>query len=282
MGKEKRARCRWIWPATLGVVGAAVGGLGVARLLDNRRLDRVEKALAVEPGEEGFSPKMVHGLPEPARRYLAHAIAGGTPLAGEAHLRMVGQMRVKPGGPWLDVSARETVSRRGFVWRAHARRGVVSFSGGDQYTAEGGRVSFWLWGLLPLVRQAGSDVSQAAWGRYLMESAWLPPLLLPGPGVAWEEAGDNSARAVVSEGPRQAEMTISVDERGSLQTMCMLRWGNLTDKGSWDWIPFGMRAQGERTFAGYSIPTPVSVAWWFGTDREFEFFRAEVTEADFR
>ncbi len=60
------------------------------------------------------------------------------------------------------------------------------------------------------------------------------------------------------------------------------RWGEHTDDGSFTYIPFGGEFQAERTFAGFTIPSQMSLGWWFGTDRYSEFFRATIEQAEFR
>lgn len=63
-----------------------------------------------------------------------------------------------------------------------------------------------------------------------------------------------------------------------------LRWGN-PGGGPFREVPFGGLMEAEGTFQGLTIPTRVRVGWWFGTERfgrEGEFFRAEVTGAEFR
>ncbi len=82
---------------------------------------------------------------------------------------------------------------KGFIWRAEVGNGLMRFSGGDHYTNGSGRVSFWLWGVIPLVKQKGPDVSRAALGRLVCETIWLPSSLLPRNGVKWEASDDESA-----------------------------------------------------------------------------------------
>jgi hypothetical protein len=52
---------------------------------------------------KAFEPSMVAGLPEPARRWLTHAIAPGTPLWQTVELSMHGQIRL---GAWRPFTAR--------------------------------------------------------------------------------------------------------------------------------------------------------------------------------
>jgi hypothetical protein len=47
---------------------------------------------AATAATETFDPAATMGLPEPARRWLSHAIAPGTPLWSRAELTMHGQI----------------------------------------------------------------------------------------------------------------------------------------------------------------------------------------------
>ena len=49
---------------------------------------------AVTAAAETFDSAATGGLPEPARRWLSHAIAPGTPLWGRAELTMHGQIKL--------------------------------------------------------------------------------------------------------------------------------------------------------------------------------------------
>jgi hypothetical protein len=48
--------------------------------------------------------------------------------------------------------------------------------------------------------------------------------------------------------------------------------------------PFGVDLDAERDFAGVTIPTEIRAGWWWGTadQADGEFFRATITDADFR
>ena len=58
------------------------------------------------------------GLPEPARRWLSHAIAPGTPLWGSVELTMHGQIKL---GRWRPFTARQVLTPPdGYIWAATA------------------------------------------------------------------------------------------------------------------------------------------------------------------
>src|SRR5689334_21453681 len=85
--------------------------------------------LSAPPAEKYFDPAQVSELPEAARRYLSHSIAGGTPLASAGRLRMHGEIKLKG---WNKFSAEQIIRwGRGMIWRATVRMHGISIRGGD-------------------------------------------------------------------------------------------------------------------------------------------------------
>jgi uncharacterized protein DUF6544 len=232
-----------------------------------------------------FDPKQLEGLPDPARRLVAHAIAPGAALASSAQLQMTGSIRLKPGGKWLPFAARQILAPpRGFVWRAVVRSGLLRFSGADHYAAGSGAVDFWLWGVLPLVRAGGPDVSRSGRGRLAAEACWLPSSLLPSEWVRWRAVDAETSEALLDLDGEQIAVRFTADPGGRLTGVQTQRWGDQTDEKTFAPIPFGGHTKAERRFGDYTIPTEVSVGWWYGTERyaRHEFFRATIHGAEFR
>jgi hypothetical protein len=252
------------------------------RIADNRRTGRLWRSLQLPPTGETFTEEMVQDLPPPAKRYFLHAIAPGTPLASSVYLRMTGAIKLSPQADWLPLNARQILAPpEGFVWKASAGKGLLSLSGRDYYTRGSGGVLFWLWHHLPVVNAGGPDVSRSARGRLAAEASLIPSALLPHRGVKWEPLDDTSARAIITVDNEAVPLTLSVEPNGRLRHVSFLRWGNQTEDRSYQHIPFGAAAEEERTFGGYTIPIKLSIAWWFNTNRHFDFFRASIEEALF-
>jgi len=265
------------------LIVVALTALVIIRRMDDKRAEGVWQSLEAPSTHQFFTEDMVSDLPAPARRYLLHAIRPGTPLAYSVSLEMGGSMRLKPEQEWMPMKASQILAPpKGFVWRAEVGDGLMRFSGGDHYANGSGRVRFWLWGFIPLVKQEGADVSRAALGRMVCETIWLPSSLLPQRGVKWEASDDESARATMKIGEETITLNLFIEPDGRLREIRILRWGNQTEDGSFGYIPFGGRIQEERAFDGYMIPSKVSVGWRLGTNRYFEFFRAQIEDAVFR
>lgn len=114
-------------------VGAATAPLDPALFaeLDRRSAAAVaqtwERLARPAPAGSSFAPSMVAGLPEPARRWLTHAIAPGTPLFRTAVLEFAGHIRL---GGWLPFRAVQVhTPPDGYVWVTTRAAGRCRASG---------------------------------------------------------------------------------------------------------------------------------------------------------
>jgi hypothetical protein len=238
------------------------------------RLSQLEGRLleAAEPG--AFSNAELDGLPEPARRHLAAAIAPGTPLAVSARLEMRGSIKV---GRWLPFRARQVLNpHRGFVWAARAA-GVVA--GSDRCVDGVGGMDWKLAGLVTVVHAEGPDVSRSAAGRAGAEAVWVPTALLPRFGVRWSAAGADRVTARYRSGETPLEVSYRLDGDGRIVSLVFDRWGDPGGSGAWAWHPFGGEITGYRSFGGVSVPSAGRFGWFYGTDQwpSGEFFRYRLT-----
>jgi hypothetical protein len=236
---------------------------------------------------ERFDPARIAKLPEPARRYLRHAVAPGALIATAVRLRMRGEIRLKDS--WYPFAASQVIRwDRGFVWKARVTMKGLPVTGSDRWVDGEGSMRWRLLGLVPLMSAAGPDISRAALGRVQIESVWLPTVLLA-PDVVWNAADPEHLGVDLHLSDHAAHLDLGVGSSGTLCTASIARWGNPeasgTEPGSFHEYPFGCLVSGERTFAGITIPTVLRVGWFFGTDRfesEGEFFRVTVDQAEFR
>lgn len=256
----------WI-TAVAGSTVLAGAALGARRLAGDWKFDHVAQDLFTPLGGlETFSPNLVANLPEPARRYLLHAIAPGTPLAPAVRLRMEGTMTPNPGGPQVSLTAEETLApRRGFVWTAHARMSGLPVRVRDHYFDSDGGVHVDALGLIPMPLGSGEDVTRSSRGRLVGEAVWCPTALV-GPGVTWEAAGADRAQFTLTVDGEAIQVTVDVGPDGALREATLERWGDV-GTSSFQSLPYGFEAQEEATFEGVTIPTRLHGGWWYGTDR---------------
>jgi len=238
--------------------------------------------LGPEPPGPPFDPDAhLAELPDAAVRYFRHAIHPGTPLQTRAELEMSGQ--IKAGGGWMGFRATERIApHSGFAWRVRARRGPILIRGEDWYAEGEGGLQMRLFGLVPVARASGPDVSRSAAGRLAVEAVWVPASLLPLSGAAIEETPTGFTAAIELDGS-QHRVAIAVGEDGRVTDVSTDRWGDVGADGRWREVPFGGRVLAEADHGGHTIPSELSVGWRLGGEREAEaeFFRARIDRASF-
>lgn len=249
-----------------GVATLALAVLGVRRVLADRAAADVEADLfAVSGPLPVFSEADLDDLPEPARRYLRHAVAPGTVLSPAVRLWMDGTMTPTSGGASVALSAVETLApTRGFVWTARAWMKGLPVRVRDHYTQSVGGVDVALLGLLPLSLADGPAVTRSTRGRLVAEGVWCPTALVR--GARWEAVDDDHARYRLSVDGEPVTVTIHVAPDGALREVTLFRWGD-TDGKPWRLLPYGFCVDAERTFGGITIPTQLTGGWHYGTDR---------------
>ena len=231
------------------------------------RYRRMVEALGDGAQGEVIGASDLAALPEAARRFFGHSLPEGARRTGSARLRLRGEMRPRPGARPFALEADEVlVPGVGFAWLATTRIGPFSMHVLDGYHAGEGFMAGRLFGAIPLMNAAGDDVTRSSRGRLAGESIFVPPALLPRPGLRWEGVDPQRARLHQTIDGEDLEVEILVDDAGALTEMTMLRHG---DAGRDDWgpTPYGFRIESEETFEGVSVPTLVRGGWWYGTDR---------------
>lgn len=266
--------------------GLALLGLLAALLImggpEDPRIQSVGESLVRQGSGEAFSLAMVEDLPEPAARYLLHAIRPGTPLARTVRLQMGGGIKLKPTADPIDMRAEEILTfPEGYYWNARIGGVVFWLTGFDLFHGETGKMEWLLWGRLPLIRSEGSEIARSSVGRLVAETVWLPSALLPQRGARWEGLDADRAKVVLQVGAEEASLELTVGPQGNLVRVYTTRWGDRTEDGKFRDIPFGADILAEGSFGGYTIPTELVVGWWIGTDRFDEFFRPSVEQAEF-
>jgi len=118
--------------------------------------------------QQQFDPGRTSGLPEPARRYLTHAIAAGTRLASAVRLTMHGEIKL---AGWSRFTAEQVINwSRGMMWQATVRVHGIPISGGDSFADGEGAMRWKALGIVPIVSASGVDITRSTAGRVNVES----------------------------------------------------------------------------------------------------------------
>ena len=210
---------------------------------------------------EIFDSAATMGLPEPARRWLSHAIAPGTPLWGSVELTMHGQIKL---GRWRPFTARQVLTPPdGYIWAARTRLAGLPVTGYDRLGSGAGEMRWRLLRLIPVLNESGSDVTRSAYGRLAGEIVLIPTAFRRATWSRGEHANTAVATWQFGDDTEAAELRIA--RSGRLAEVRVNRWGN---PGG---APFGRYPFGVRVEAG--------VVTMEGTPETAAFGRALIRKA---
>ncbi len=212
---------------------------------------------APTPSPPPFDPAAADGLPVPARRWLTHAIAPGTPLRRRVELAQHGRIRI---GSWRDFTARQVIAGlEGYVWACATRVLGLPVYGYDRLGHGSAAMVHRAFGRLPLVDESGPDLARSAAGRLVSEMIWTPAVALD-PAVGWKPVNDDTAMALLPYAGETYEVSLTVAADGTLRKVTMPRWAR-TDRGPYRLHPFGAEIHAETTFGGFTVPTEVTAGY---------------------
>ena len=216
------------------------------------------------------------GLPEPVRRYLAHAVPSGEAGVPGVTLTMSGRIKV---GIWLPFSATQRCDGKSFLWRASVGLGPLRpLEVTDRYEDAKGSMTGKLLGRWALFEQADANVVRSAAGRTALEALFAPRGLLPGRGYARRAESDDHIVASTENPPECVEVHLRIAPDGRLLNAVAQRWGEVS-KGTFAYLPFGGDMHEERRFDDLVIPSRLTAGWNYGTDKYSPFFKATITTA---
>jgi hypothetical protein len=206
---------------------------------------------------------MVGDVPSPARRWLLHAIAPGTPLHTAVALDQHGQIKL---GSWRPFTARQVLAPlEGYIWAETTRLYGITVRGYDRLMHGTGDMRHLLFGRIPIATASGPDFTRSAAGRLASEIAFVPAAALD-PQVRWRAIDDTDVVVVVPAGNHVQPVTLSVTASGALAKVTIARWAKVGKQPYAEHV-FAAVFGGEDTFGGYTIPTRTSAGYDYGTDR---------------
>lgn len=210
-------------------------------------------------------------LPDPVRRYLAHALPQETKPIRRARLQMHG--RIKVGG-WMRFEAEWEGDGTSFSWRALAGPGRLRpLRVHDRFANGRGAMDVRLRPNLKLIHDASEDVARSGAGRAALEAVWVPGSLLTECGVTWTAESDQLIAATRDVPPERPQLNLTIDSSGALVSCHGQRFRDAKH----GYLPFGAIVDQERTFNGTTIPSKLAVGWGFSSDDWQPFFECEVT-----
>ncbi|ACY17455.1 DUF6544 family protein [Haliangium ochraceum] len=205
-------------------------------------------------------------LPASARTYLNHAISPGARTEGHGAIEVLMHGEMKRNGRWLPFCASEWLDpERGLEWQAELNWGPARIRGRDRLIDGRGETQWRLFDRVSLTNLSGPDIARHIAGRAAFDVLWTPGWLASD-NVMWTENDDGTVRAQWRMGGETIAVDMVIDPAGQPRSARTMRWGNPDGQG-WRPIPFGARIEDEYTHGDFTVPTRMSVGWWFGEDR---------------
>lgn len=220
-----------------------------------------------------FDPAQLDSLPEPARRWLAHAIEPGCMPPVALELRMHGEIRL---GRWRPFTATQLlVPDAGFVWCARTRLFGVPVTGFDAYARGRGLMRWRAAGLLPVQSGSGTDVALSAVDRLAAESVLLPGSLIDAAWCGGPDPDSATYARAFGDRHRRSRATVHVLADGRLARVSMHRWGK-PEHERFGLHPFDVAFDGEYELDGIRIGDGIRAAWLDPEGARREFYRASI------
>lgn len=216
-------------------------------------------------------------LPGAVAAFATRGMLGAAP--GRAiRIRQDAHMRLRMGGAWRDIPARQTIAttRSGFAWSAGMRAGILplvrvldAFDGGS------GRLEVRLLGAFRLSAETGDDVALGEGLRYLAELPWAPDAILTNRDVTWAETPDGvTARIDTAGGP--AEVTFGFDDAGDIVTAFAKGRPTTLDDGTRAELDWRGQFSDYAEIGGRRIPRQGEVGYDYPDGYE-SYFRCRIT-----
>jgi hypothetical protein len=221
--------------------------------------------------------EVIAQLPPAIQRYLRFAGVAGRPVPATVSLTQRGQMRLRPGWPWMPFVAWQTYTTAppGFVWEARLKPlPFWTVRGRDAFIDGAGRMEVWATPFLKVVDASGPELDQGEILRFLGELPWLPAAFTL-PGLRWEAIDDGTARATMTVGDTSASVVFHVAPNGGITEAAAERYwagGN----GPARLTPWSGTFADYREVNGVRLPTHARVTWHL-PEGDYAYFRARIT-----
>jgi len=264
----------------LAVIIAALCGAGLILLAAAARFGAARRSAAlVQILEQGAPGAAARADLPPEVIALARRL-GAVADRGERIVRLTqhGQMWLKPGGPALPFTARQTimVGDVGFAWSAAtAMAPGVTMQVIDYLVGGRGGLEGRLFGIVPLVRFTDSAVAfRGEAMRYLAELMWNPDAILVNRQLDWRVIDARTLAVATGAGERRSEVRLLLDRDGDI---ARIEADDRPRAEGRDLVarPWFGRGSDFRVIDGRRIPFKAE-AGWIIDGAEFVYWRGEI------
>ena len=242
------------------------------------RIAQLTEAI-VEP-EQRYASSALAVLPLPVARYFRRVLRDGQPMIRSVITTQEAEFFIN--GAWRPLKATQHFSATppGLVWDATITMApLVQAYVRDGYVVGQGSMQAAVYGLLPLVDQAGTpELNSGALQRFLGEAVWLPTALLPSSAVSWQARDDRSAVATLTDRGTRVSMLFEFDGNGDVVKISGDRFKE--SAGSYTLQPWIISCQEHAERSGIRVPQYCEVAW-MGLNGPEPYWRGRISTIRF-
>jgi len=219
-----------------------------------------------------YDSSSITDLPEPVQRYFNYALTDGQDYVNSLRLKHSGTFKTAKDRDWMDIKGEQyfIVNPPGFIWIGKTN----AFTAIDKYIGGEGDLSVYLFGLVRIVKENGTEINQAELLRWLGESVWMPTNLLPAENKTWEAIDENSARLNFTYKDLNVYYIVTFDETGRITCLETERY--LEDKLT------GWKGEVSNytMHDGMMVPEDIEASWML-EDGKYTYARFHVEEFEF-
>lgn len=182
----------------------------------SRSIGRMEAGLAATP------PGPLRTDLPPAIAAFAHRNMLGAAPVGATCLAQAAEMRLRRGGVWQAMPARQVnaMARPGFAWVAAMRLGPLALVRAvDSYYAGKGRLEIRVLGAWRIGATGGADAALGEGLRYVAELPWFPDAILTNGEIRWQALEDGRVSATMDTAGGPARVVFGFDGAGDIVSM---------------------------------------------------------------
>jgi hypothetical protein len=222
----------------------------------------------------------IAGLPEPARRYLRHALTDDAPLVTSARIHHRGTFRLRPG-PWSPIDGEQYFSlcRPGFVWHATVSLApLVWLEARDALLDGHGTMRGTVEAAVTVVAAQGPQLDVGALMRWAAEMPWFPQAFLDRRHVQIEGLDSDTMQVTVRDGTLAVSVRVRIDAAGDIVSLEAERPREV--RGEMVPTRWTGRYSDYRAVDGAYVPFAVEVSWHL-PEGAFPYARFDVDRIEY-
>lgn len=188
----------------------------------SNRFQQVSKALKSTINSTPYAVGIATGLPDIVSAFSQRSGVRQDMLARSVCLEQRAEIRMRRGGEWQPLKARQNISiaQAGFAWEAQQFVGpFTKIRILDAYSNGEGQLQARLFGSIPLVNVTGQELNRSELMRYLAELPWAPDAILGNSALQWTVINPGKVEVSMEHPDGRVSVNFLFDSAGDIVEM---------------------------------------------------------------